>query len=257
MYMAASLGLGNETYYYSSPPAAAAAAASCFGPIDIVADADHSAAHSFFTPPAAAAANFFPELGAACCRHPDEYCSLPAPVFAGGGAAASDMMSMNCGDVYGRTASESAGNGGRRPPPSRIGFRTRSEVDVLDDGFKWRKYGKKAVKSSPNPRNYYRCSVEGCGVKKRVERDRDDPRCVLTTYDGVHNHATPGRGGGGAPPPHGASPATMTPYSSAPLQVGTAPSVPGFAGHFDAWGMQLHPPPAAVAAAAHSSESSY
>jgi hypothetical protein len=25
-------------------------------------------------------------------------------------------------------------------------------VDVLDDGFKWRKYGKKAVKSSTNPR---------------------------------------------------------------------------------------------------------
>ena len=43
------------------------------------------------------------------------------------------------------------GSGGRRPA-SRIGFRTRSEVDVLDDGFKWRKYGKKAVKSSPNPR---------------------------------------------------------------------------------------------------------
>lgn len=42
--------------------------------------------------------------------------------------------------------------GGRPPPSSRIGFRTRSEVDVLDDGFKWRKYGKKAVKSSPNPR---------------------------------------------------------------------------------------------------------
>ena len=45
----------------------------------------------------------------------------------------------------------SAGNGGRQPSPW-IGFRTRSEVDVLDDGFKWRKYGKKAVKSSPNPR---------------------------------------------------------------------------------------------------------
>jgi hypothetical protein len=45
------------------------------------------------------------------------------------------------------------GNGGGRPPSSsRIGFRTRSEVDVLDDGFKWRKYGKKTVKSSPNPR---------------------------------------------------------------------------------------------------------
>jgi hypothetical protein len=34
----------------------------------------------------------------------------------------------------------------------RIGFRTRSEVEILDDGFKWRKYGKKAVKNSPNPR---------------------------------------------------------------------------------------------------------
>ncbi|CAM0957461.1 unnamed protein product [Alopecurus aequalis] len=75
----------------------------------------------------------------------------------------------------------------------RIGFRTRSEaVEILDDGFKWRKYGKKAVKNSPNPRNYYRCSAEGCGVKKRVQREQDDPRYVVTTYEGVHNHATPG-----------------------------------------------------------------
>ncbi|KAM3035483.1 hypothetical protein ACUV84_029269 [Puccinellia chinampoensis] len=95
----------------------------------------------------------------------------------------------------------------------RIGFRTRSEaVEILDDGFKWRKYGKKAVKNSKNPRNYYRCSAEGCGVKKRVQRDQDDPRYVVTTYDGVHNHATPGaavaeyycyspaRGSAGSPP---------------------------------------------------------
>uniref|UniRef100_A0A452Y5F1 WRKY domain-containing protein n=3 Tax=Aegilops tauschii TaxID=37682 RepID=A0A452Y5F1_AEGTS len=79
-----------------------------------------------------------------------------------------------------------------RVSAGRIGFRTRSEVEILDDGFKWRKYGKKAVKNSPNPRNYYRCSAEGCGIKKRVERDRDDPRYVVTTYNGVHNHATPG-----------------------------------------------------------------
>ncbi|CAL9126011.1 unnamed protein product [Musa acuminata var. zebrina] len=73
----------------------------------------------------------------------------------------------------------------------RIGFRTKSEVEILDDGFKWRKYGKKSVKNSPNPRNYYRCSTEGCGVKKRVERDRDDPRFVITIYEGVHNHISP------------------------------------------------------------------
>ncbi|KAJ1284068.1 hypothetical protein BS78_03G175300 [Paspalum vaginatum] len=70
----------------------------------------------------------------------------------------------------------------------KIAFKTRSDVDVLDDGYRWRKYGKKLVKNSPNPRNYYRCSSEGCRVKKRVERARDDARFVVTTYDGVHNH---------------------------------------------------------------------
>nr|XP_010925052.1 probable WRKY transcription factor 51 [Elaeis guineensis] len=75
---------------------------------------------------------------------------------------------------------------------SRIAFRTKSEVEILDDGFKWRKYGKKSVKNSPNPRNYYRCSTEGCSVKKRVERDKEDPSYVITTYEGAHNHMSPG-----------------------------------------------------------------
>ncbi|KAG9459215.1 hypothetical protein H6P81_003723 [Aristolochia fimbriata] len=74
---------------------------------------------------------------------------------------------------------------------SRVAFRTKSELEILDDGYKWRKYGKKTVKNSPNPRNYYRCSSVGCGVKKRVERDRVDPSFVITTYDGVHNHESP------------------------------------------------------------------
>jgi hypothetical protein len=34
----------------------------------------------------------------------------------------------------------------------RIAFRMRSDEEVLDDGYKWRKYGKKALKNSPNPR---------------------------------------------------------------------------------------------------------
>ncbi|XP_011100937.1 probable WRKY transcription factor 50 [Sesamum indicum] len=73
----------------------------------------------------------------------------------------------------------------------KVAFKTKSEVEVLDDGFKWRKYGKKMVKNSPNPRNYYRCSVEGCPVKKRVERYKEDPRYVVTTYEGIHNHQGP------------------------------------------------------------------
>ncbi|KAK4801142.1 hypothetical protein SAY86_021629 [Trapa natans] len=73
----------------------------------------------------------------------------------------------------------------------RFAFKTKSEVEILDDGYKWRKYGKKMVKNSPNPRNYYKCAVEGCSVKKRVERDREDPRYVITMYEGVHNHQGP------------------------------------------------------------------
>ncbi|XP_027366968.1 probable WRKY transcription factor 51 [Abrus precatorius] len=73
----------------------------------------------------------------------------------------------------------------------RIAFRTKSELEIMDDGYKWRKYGKKSVKSSPNLRNYYKCSSGGCKVKKRVERDRDDSSYVITTYEGVHNHECP------------------------------------------------------------------
>ncbi|KAI5393576.1 probable WRKY transcription factor 50 [Lathyrus oleraceus] len=72
----------------------------------------------------------------------------------------------------------------------RVAFKTMTEIEILDDGYRWRKYGKKMVKNSPNPRNYYRCSVEGCPVKKRVERDNDDSRYVITTYEGMHTHPT-------------------------------------------------------------------
>ncbi|KAL2341654.1 hypothetical protein Fmac_009594 [Flemingia macrophylla] len=73
----------------------------------------------------------------------------------------------------------------------RFAFMTKSEVDHLDDGYKWRKYGQKAVKNSPYPRSYYRCTSAGCGVKKRVERSSDDPSVVVTTYEGTHTHPCP------------------------------------------------------------------
>ncbi|KAK9076859.1 hypothetical protein SSX86_005193 [Deinandra increscens subsp. villosa] len=87
-----------------------------------------------------------------------------------------------------------AGNGivhNQKVTKKKVAFKTKSQVEILDDGFKWRKYGKKMVKNSPNPRNYYRCSAEGCSVKKRVERDVEDARYVITTYEGVHNHQRP------------------------------------------------------------------
>ncbi|ERN09907.1 hypothetical protein AMTR_s00013p00160270 [Amborella trichopoda] len=33
----------------------------------------------------------------------------------------------------------------------RYAFQTRSQVDILDDGYRWRKYGQKAVKNNKFP----------------------------------------------------------------------------------------------------------
>ncbi|KAL5561039.1 hypothetical protein UlMin_030786 [Ulmus minor] len=73
----------------------------------------------------------------------------------------------------------------------RFAFMTKSEVDHLEDGYRWRKYGQKAVKNSPYPRSYYRCTSASCNVKKRVERSYSDPSIVVTTYEGQHTHPSP------------------------------------------------------------------
>ncbi|KAG4125136.1 hypothetical protein ERO13_D10G079300v2 [Gossypium hirsutum] len=70
----------------------------------------------------------------------------------------------------------------------RYAFQTRSQVDILDDGYRWRKYGQKAVKNNKFPRSYYRCTHQGCNVKKQVQRLTKDETLVLTTYEGVHTH---------------------------------------------------------------------
>nr|WGV38249.1 WRKY [Loropetalum chinense var. rubrum] len=73
----------------------------------------------------------------------------------------------------------------------RVVVQTMSEVDILDDGYRWRKYGQKVVKGNPNPRSYYKCTNAGCPVRKHVERASHDPKAVITTYEGKHNHDVP------------------------------------------------------------------
>ncbi|KAI7751364.1 hypothetical protein M8C21_023252, partial [Ambrosia artemisiifolia] len=73
----------------------------------------------------------------------------------------------------------------------RFAFMTKTEVDHLDDGYRWRKYGQKAVKNSPFPRSYYRCTSASCRVKKMIERSSEDPWMVVTTYEGTHTHPCP------------------------------------------------------------------
>lgn len=80
----------------------------------------------------------------------------------------------------------------KRVRQPRFAFMTKSEVDHLEDGYRWRKYGQKAVKNSPFPRSYYRCTNSKCTVKKRVERSSEDPTVVITTYEGQHCHHTVG-----------------------------------------------------------------
>nr|XP_023870627.1 probable WRKY transcription factor 75 isoform X1 [Quercus suber] len=106
----------------------------------------------------------------------------------------------------------------------RYAFQTRSQVDILDDGYRWRKYGQKAVKNNKFPRSrtssssskriqegmdemvkgprhtkchtkrpgssqsYYRCTHQGCNVKKQVQRLTKDEAIVVTTYEGMHSH---------------------------------------------------------------------
>ncbi|KAL1329066.1 hypothetical protein HN51_046220 [Arachis hypogaea] len=70
----------------------------------------------------------------------------------------------------------------------RFAFQTRSVDDILDDGYRWRKYGQKAVKNSMYPRSYYRCTHHTCNVKKQVQRLSKDTSIVVTTYEGIHNH---------------------------------------------------------------------
>jgi len=73
----------------------------------------------------------------------------------------------------------------------RVVVQTTSEVDILEDGYRWRKYGQKVVKGNPNPRSYYKCTSAGCTVRKHVERASHDLKSVITTYEGKHNHDVP------------------------------------------------------------------
>ncbi|OMO99994.1 No apical meristem (NAM) protein, partial [Corchorus capsularis] len=72
---------------------------------------------------------------------------------------------------------------------AKVAFRTRNEL--LDDGYKWRKYGQKVIKGNPYPRSYYRCITKGCPAKKWVEQDTSDTSFSFVTYKGIHSHDSP------------------------------------------------------------------
>lgn len=55
----------------------------------------------------------------------------------------------------------------------RLSVETSKDVDFMDDGYRWRKYGQKYVKGSGYPRSYYKCTEKDCSVKKQVDQHGD------------------------------------------------------------------------------------
>ncbi|KAL0013059.1 hypothetical protein SO802_000128 [Lithocarpus litseifolius] len=60
----------------------------------------------------------------------------------------------------------------------------------LNDGYNWRKYGKKQVKGSNYLQSYYKCTYRGCPARKNVE---GSPAGYIAeiVYTGTHNHPKP------------------------------------------------------------------
>ncbi|XP_052156741.1 probable WRKY transcription factor 26 [Oryza glaberrima] len=144
-------------------------------------------------------------------------------------------------DNEGSSGGMGGGAGGKPVREPRLVVQTLSDIDILDDGFRWRKYGQKVVKGNPNPRSYYKCTTVGCPVRKHVERASHDTRAVITTYEGKHNHDVPvGRGGGGgrAPAPAPPSSGAIRPSAVAAAQQGpyTLEMLPNPAGLYGGYG---------------------
>ncbi|EMS67728.1 putative WRKY transcription factor 13 [Triticum urartu] len=75
----------------------------------------------------------------------------------GGGERSHGSSAAAAGMGVGAVRMKKAAGGGavkarRKVREPRFCFKTMSDVDVLDDGYKWRKYGQKVVKNTQHPR---------------------------------------------------------------------------------------------------------
>ncbi|KAI4328842.1 hypothetical protein L6164_021166 [Bauhinia variegata] len=76
--------------------------------------------------------------------------SKPGIECAAAASSSSSLMAEN-EDEKGNKEKRKGGRMKKTTRP-RFAFQTRSADDILDDGYRWRKYGQKAVKNSIYPR---------------------------------------------------------------------------------------------------------
>ncbi|XAR59922.1 hypothetical protein NMG60_11033103 [Bertholletia excelsa] len=83
--------------------------------------------------------------------------------------------------------------------------RSNNRVVVPDDGFEWKKYGQKFIRSINKNRIYYKCQKSHCKAKKKAEWSSSDPDNLRVVYEGDHNHEDP--------PPANSSQEPSNPYN--------------------------------------------
>lgn len=64
-------------------------------------------------------------------------------------------------------------------------------MNIPNDGYNWRKYGQKQVKSTESSRSYYRCTYSDCDAKKKVQQCHQSGFVTGVIYKGFHNHDPP------------------------------------------------------------------
>ncbi|KAL3142884.1 hypothetical protein ABBQ38_003173 [Trebouxia sp. C0009 RCD-2024] len=106
-----------------------------------------------------------------------------------GAPTMSDDMYMLMDEDEKTSVSMSGGRSGGRSDKEIL--RVVTDGDSYDDGYRWRKYGQKVVKGNEHPRSYYKCTAQGCLVRKHVEVSGSNPNQLVTTYEGMHNHPIP------------------------------------------------------------------
>ncbi|CAN6995748.1 unnamed protein product [Brassica rapa subsp. trilocularis] len=128
------------------------------------------------------------KMNEGCVITPFEF-AVPRTANSTGGTSDSGCRSSQCDERELDDPSRSKTSMKNETQSSEAGVSQSSgESDSLEDGFKWRKYGQKAVGGNAYPRSYYRCTSVNCRARKRVERASDDSRAFITTYEGKHNH---------------------------------------------------------------------